>query len=80
MDEKRTSDKGMGKEDESSEQARKPGSSDQPGQGGQGGSTQQPGQGGQGGQGDPGIQPGKGESQANDWNKEPAKGTDDTES
>ncbi|MBA3689646.1 MAG: hypothetical protein H0W81_12605 [Chloroflexi bacterium] len=76
MDEKRNSDSGMDKEDESSKQGT--GGSQQPGQGGQGGSTQQPGQGGQGGT--QGIQPGKGESTGSDWNKEPAKGTDETES
>lgn len=64
MDEKRNSDSGMDKEDESSKQGT--------------GGTQQPGQGGQGGT--QGIQPGKGESTGSDWNKEPAKGTDEAES
>jgi hypothetical protein len=85
MDEKRTTDTGKGKEGETSKQGQSGGSSQpgtqQPGQGestqqpGQGGSTQQPGQGGS-----QGIQSGRGDSQADDWNKEPGKGTPESES
>jgi len=73
MDEKRTSE--TGKEDESSKQGQT-GGGYQPGQSGQGGSTDKP------GQSDPGIQPGVGESESggNDWNKEPGKGTPESES
>ena len=50
------------------------GQEDQSSKQGQTGGTNQP------GQSDHGIQPGKGQSQANDWNKEPAKGTPESES
>jgi len=73
MDEKRTKEAGMGQEDQSSKQSQT-GGSYQPGQGGQGGSSYKP------GQSDQGIQPGKGQSQANDWNKEPGRGTPESES
>jgi hypothetical protein len=73
MDEKRTKEAGMGEEDQSSKQGQT-GDTYKPGQGGQGGSTYKP------GQNDPGIQPGRGASQGNDWNKEPDKGTPESES
>jgi hypothetical protein len=64
MDEKRTTD--TGKEGETSKQGQ--------GQGGTQGSDWKKKDAGQG------IQSGRGESQANDWNKEPGKGTPESES